>query len=209
MISAETAVVFAVAAILLVITPGPNMLLILSISVARGARAGLLTLVGVQIANYSHAILAGLGISGLALNLPYGFETLKTLGALYLLWLAWTAWRAPSVLAGRSGAASNGALALIRQGFLTNMLNPKVILFFLALFPQFIDPERGSFVLQSLELVTIHALFGIIILSAVALFAARLGRGLLSRPEISIWLNRILAAVFAGLAVRLLVVSRG
>ncbi len=209
MISAETAAVFAVAAILLVITPGPNMLLILSISVARGARAGLLTLVGVQIANYSHAILAGLGISGLALNLPYGFETLKTLGALYLLWLAWTAWRAPSVLAGRSGTASTGALALIRQGFLTNMLNPKVILFFLALFPQFIDPERGSFVLQSLELVTIHAVFGIIILSAVALTAARLGRGLLSRPAISIWLNRTLAAVFAGLAVRLLVVSRG
>lgn len=209
MISIETAGVFAVAVILLVVTPGPNMLLILSISAARGARDGLFTLVGVQIANYSHAVLAGLGISGLALHVPYGFETLKILGALYLLWLAWGAWRAPSVLAVGSGGAKRETVALIRQGFLTNMLNPKVILFFLAMFPQFIDPERGSFLLQSLELVTIHAVFGTIILSAVALSAAQMRRGLLNRPAISIWLNRALAAVFAGLAVRLLAASRG
>jgi threonine/homoserine/homoserine lactone efflux protein len=208
-ISIETAGVFAVAAILLVVTPGPNMLLILSISAAKGARDGLLTLIGVQIANYSHAILAGLGISGLALHVPYGFETLKISGALYLLWLAWGAWRAPSVLKVGAAEVKRGTFALIGQGFLTNMLNPKVILFFLALFPQFIAPERGSFLLQSLELVTIHALFGTLILSAVALSAARLRRTLLSRPAISAWLNRALAAVFAGLAVRLLVAPRG
>lgn len=208
MISLETAGFFALAAILLVVTPGPNMLLILSISMARSARDGLLTLIGVQIANYSHATLAGLGISGLVLHVPYGFETLKTAGALYLLWLAWGAWRAPSVLEAGPVGGRRGAGGLIGQGFLTNMLNPKVILFFLALFPQFIDPDRGSVLFQSLELVTIHALCGTAILSAVALSAAGMRRRLLSRPAISVWLNRALAAVFAGLALRLLAVSR-
>ena len=209
MITLETAGLFAVAAFLLVVTPGPNMLLILSISAARGARDGLLTLIGVQIANYSHATLAGLGISGLALHAPYGFEALKIAGALYLLWLAWGAWRAPSVLAlgARQESARGGSL--VAQGFFTNMLNPKVVLFFLALFPQFIDPERGSVLMQSLELVTIHAACGVLVLSAVALSAGRLRAALTDRPEFSVWLNRALAVVFAGLAARLLAVSRG
>jgi threonine/homoserine/homoserine lactone efflux protein len=76
------------------------------------------------------------------------------------------------------------------------------------LFPQFIDPDRGSVLLQSLELVTIHATCGVAILSAVALSAAGMRRSLLNRPSISVWLNRALAAVFAGLALRLLAVSR-
>ena len=209
MISLETAGLFAVAAFLLVVTPGPNMLLILSISAAKGARAGLLTLIGVQIANYSHAGLAGLGISGLVLLVPYGFEALKLVGALYLMWLAWGAWRAPSAFASDQAATRIGVGTLVRLGFLTNMLNPKVVLFFLALFPQFIDPARGSVLLQSLELVTIHAVCGVVILSAVALSADRMRAGLIKRPQVQLYLNRVLAVVFAGLAVRLLAVSRG
>ncbi len=209
MISLQTAGLFAVAAFLLVVTPGPNMLLILSISAAKGARDGLLTLVGVQIANYSHAALAGLGISGLVLHVPYGFETLKLFGALYLLWLAWGAWRSPSVFNAEVGVGGGGAGSLIRQGFLTNMLNPKVILFFLALFPQFIDPDRGSVLMQSLELVTIHAFCGVAVLSAVALSAARMRHSLLRQPAIARHLNRVLAGVFAALALRLLTAPRG
>lgn len=205
MINPHTFYLFLATATVLVLTPGPDTVLILSRTIATGARAGLFTLIGTQAGNVIHALLAGLGVSSLVLLFPMAFDVLKYLGAAYLIYLAVSAWRAPAKLtldehlADRRGTAAR----YFTQGLTNNLVNPKMIPFFIALFPQFVRPENGSVALQSLALGLTLGVIAVIWISVLVMLVARFRAAVVSNDTILKVANRLAAVTFFGLACRL------
>ncbi len=206
MIDLATLLTFTLAAFALAATPGPDMLLIMTRSVAQGRTAGFVTLAGIALGCYFHAVIAGLSLSGVLLLAPVMFEIIRWAGAAYLLYLAVQAFRGAGGFQppAADGTAPRIALGvLFRQGLLTNMLNPKVALFFLALFPQFMQPDPDTAVMQALILASVLNVAGTLVNGAIIMAAGRLGEFLASRPGFVRWQNRLLGGVFAALALRL------
>ncbi|WP_341898052.1 LysE family translocator [Ferrovibrio terrae] len=209
MMDLATLLTFAAAAFALVVTPGPDMLLIMTRSVAQGRIAGFVTLAGISVGCYFHAVIAGLSLSGVLLLAPVMFEIIRWAGAAYLLYLAVQALRGSGGFQPPAGdAPAVPLLALFRQGLLTNILNPKVALFFLALFPQFMQPDPDTAVTQALILASVLNVAGGIVNGAIILAAGRLGEFLGARPGFVRWQNRLLGGVFALLALRLALDAR-
>lgn len=199
-----TLLTFAVAALALAVTPGPDMLMVLTRSVAQGRLAGLVATLGISLGCYVHAAIAGLSLSGVLILAPYAFEAIRWIGAAYLLWLGWQALRGSGGLQfGDQAAPRIALLAVLRQGFLCNVLNPKVALFFLALFPQFMEPNPDTALAQAIVLASVLNVAGSLVLVPVALLAGRFGDWLRRRPGFLKWQNRLLGLVFAGFALRL------
>jgi threonine/homoserine/homoserine lactone efflux protein len=200
----STLVLFAVACLALTATPGPDMLLIASRSMSQGRASGFATLAGIQVGTYCHALAAALGLSQLFLVVPLAYDVVRYVGAAYLLYLAWQTFRSSGeVSAPATGLPRYSIGSVFRQGLLTNLLNPKMALFVLALFPQFVQPSAGSVAVQIMLLATVLNLIGIVVNGAVIMTASRLGRVFAGR---SIWQRAprlLLGTVFAGLAVRL------
>lgn len=148
---------FALAALVMVLTPGPNMIYCVSRTLVQGRRAGLLSLAGVQLGFVAHLLAATLGLSAVLLAVPIAFTVIKLAGAAYLLWLAWDAVRpgGSSPFQPRTLPA-DPPWKLFQMGLVTNLLNPKVAMFYLSLLPQFMHPERGQVFLQSLQLGTVQ-----------------------------------------------------
>lgn len=199
-----TLALFALACLALTATPGPDMLLIASRSLSQGRASGFATLAGIQAGTYCHALAAALGLSQLFLVVPVAYDVVRYAGAAYLLYLAWQTLRSAGPVAGPTNGTRRYPLATVfRQGLLTNLLNPKMALFVLALFPQFIDPNAGSIAVQIMVLATLLNAIGILVNGAVILMASGL-RGLFAAPR---RLGRLpqyfLATVFVGLAARL------
>ena len=137
----------------LVATPGPNVLYLVSRTLAQGRAAGLVSLAGTSSGFLCHVLAAAFGLSALLAAVPVAYDTIRFAGAIYLAWLAWSTWRSPERRCRRRrGRASCRTAKLYRDGLVTSILNPKVAMFQLALFPQFIDPARGSVLAQSLVL---------------------------------------------------------
>lgn len=203
MIDPQTYYLFLLTA--LVLSPGPDTVLILSRTLASGAGAGMATLFGTQLGNVAHALLAGLGVSSIVLLFPYAFDILKYLGAAYLLYLAVITWRAPATLeleerlAGKHG----GAPRYFYQGLTSNLVNPKMIPFFIALFPQFVHPEYGGVALQSLILGITLAGMAVIWLGTLVLLVGRFRSAVASSTAFLKLANRLAAVTFFGLACRL------
>jgi threonine/homoserine/homoserine lactone efflux protein len=204
-----TLVLFATACLALTATPGPDMLLIASRSVGQGSLSGFATLAGIQVGTYCHALAAAFGLSQLFVAVPLAYDAVRYAGAAYLLYLAWKTFRAPdSAPALMPPGRRHSAVAVFRQGLITNLLNPKMALFVLALFPQFVRPEAGSVALQIVLLATVLNLIGLAVNGIVIVTASRLGRLLTVGGRWRRVPNYLLATVFAGLAVRLAVDSR-
>lgn len=193
---------FAVASLVLALTPGPNWLYLLSRTLFQGRRAGLVSWGGTTIGLSAHMLAAAFGLSAILLAVPYAYDAIRLAGAAYLLWMAWT-----TVRGARGTAVSPVALppasdrTLFRQGLLSSVLNPKVALFYLALLPQFIDPAQGSVLAQSLVLGVVQIAIAAVVDGALVLIAAEVGKRFVRRPE---WMRvqRIaLGGVFGGLAV--------
>ena len=138
-----TLLAFVAAALVLVISPGPDTLLILRYTMASGQRVGLATVAGVQLGLVGHTAAAVIGLSLVIASAPVLFRTIAILGALYLAWLGIQNLRAGATMLTDDGPAIGGAKAC-RDALLTNLLNPKVILLFLALMPNFVDLGRGG-----------------------------------------------------------------
>jgi threonine/homoserine/homoserine lactone efflux protein len=144
---------FALAALVLVLTPGPNMVYCVSRTLCQGRGAGMLSLAGVLLGFVAHLLAAAFGLTALLMTVPLAFDAIRLAGAAYLLWLAWEA-----VKPGGAGPFQARQLPidtpgkLFRMGLVTNLLNPKVAMFYLSFFPQFLHPERGSVLVQSLAL---------------------------------------------------------
>jgi len=213
MISLTTLALFSGACLALTAAPGPDMLLIASRSVSQGRMAGFASLAGILAGTYCHALAAALGLSQLFLAVPVAYDVVRFAGAAYLLYLAFKTFRSEgTVLSPNVAMRRYPTGRIFRQGLLTNLLNPKVALFVLALFPQFVRPEAGSIVGQILLLATVLNLIGLCVNGSVILMASRLGnrlnsgRGTTHRP--SRWPQYLLGSVFAGLACRLALASR-
>lgn len=195
---------FALAALVLVITPGPNMIYCVSRTLVQGRAAGLMSLAGVLLGFVVHLLAAALGLTALLMAVPMAFDLIKLLGAAYLLWLAWQAVRPGGAgpLQPRPLPADPPA-TLFRMGFITNLLNPKVAMFYLSFFPQFLRPEQGSVLLQSLQLgaVQIGVSGGV---NTLIILGASTITALLSRSRGWMAAQRyLMGAVLAGLALRI------
>lgn len=174
MLTPQELMLFALAALLLVLTPGPNMVYCVSRSLTQGPRAGLLSLAGVLAGFGVHLLAASLGLTALLAAVPMAFDAIRIAGAAYLLWLAWQAVKP-------GGAAPFEARdlphdtprKLFLMGFMTNLLNPKVAMFYLSFFPQFLHPERGQWLLQSLSLGAVQISISGLVNALLVLFAAR------------------------------------
>src|ERR1700754_2983608 len=201
----STPALFALACLALTATPGPDMLLIASRSGSQGRSSGFATLAGIQVGTYCHALAAALGLSQLFLVVPVAYDIVRYAGAAYLLWLAWKTFRADgTVLAPTSGLRHHPIGSVFRQGLLTNLLNPKMALFVLALFPQFVRPDAGNVAVQIMVLATVLNLIGLAVNGTVIVMASRLGRAFSSAggrmrraPQL------LLGTVFTGLALKL------
>ncbi len=180
------------------------MLLVASRSVSQGRPAAFAALLGVQVGIYCHALLAAFGLSQLMLAVPAAYDAIRYAGAAYLLFLAWKAFRSSgAMLAPAMGGRSLSFAAAFRQGLLTNLLNPKVALFVLALFPQFVPPQQAGIVWKFLVLATILDVIGFAVNSLVILGAHGVGRLLGRSRRLSRLPNLLLGTVFTGIAVRL------
>jgi threonine/homoserine/homoserine lactone efflux protein len=205
----STLALFSGACLALTMTPGPDMLLIASRSVSQGRSAGFASLAGIQVGTWCHAMAAAFGLSQLFLAVPLAYDLVRFAGAAYLLYLAWKAFSADATIV--PSAMAQGTLSPVRvfgQGLLTNLLNPKMALFVIALFPQFVRPQDGSVAVQMLILATILNLIGFVINGIVILCASRLARRLIGRRSTTRLPQYLLGSVFAGLALRLAVASR-
>lgn len=199
---------FALACLALTATPGPDMLLIASRSLSQGRGSGFATLAGIQLGTYCHALAAAFGLSQLFVAVPVAYEIVRYAGALYLLYLAWKMFRAPAAsFDPDSGAARYPIRRVFFQGLLTNLLNPKMALFVLALFPQFVTPEAGAVAIQILVLATVLNAVGLVVNGVVIVAVSQL-RSFSRRARPSRWPNYLLGTVFAGLATKLAFDSR-
>ncbi len=207
MVPAASWLLFCVACAALAATPGPNLLYLLSRTLVQGRPAGLVSLAGTETGLAVHVLAAALGLSALLAAVPAAYEAVRWAGAGYLAWLAWQTWRAPT-------ATTNGApppapmWRLYRDGVVTGVLNPKVALFQLALFPQFVDPAHGSVLAQSLVLGATELAIVFMFDASCVLAAAGVRSWLDTRPGFSRWSKRALSGIFAALAVRLALEER-
>ena len=203
MVPFATWFLFLLACIALVATPGPNVLYLVSRTLAQGRPAGFVSLAGTTSGFLFHVLAAAFGLSALLAAVPFAYDTIRIAGALYLAWLAWTTWRAPDIVPSAGETTRAPSTKLYRDGMVTAILNPKVAMFQLALFPQFVDPANGSVLAQSLVLGATQVAVHVVGDSMFVLAAAGVRRWFSQRPAWSVWSKRVLASVFAALAARL------
>ena len=201
---------FVVACVLLVLTPGPNLLYLVSRTLCQGRAAGLVSLAGTTTGFLAHVFAAALGLSAVFVAVPVLYDIVRWAGAAYLLWLAWDAVRPQGAggLFARRDLPAVAPWTLFRTGLFTSILNPKVALFYLALFPQFVDPARGSVLGQSLFLGALQIAIAVVGDFLFVLAAARVARWLAERPTWAAVQRWVLGGVFAAIAVKLALDSR-
>lgn len=204
--------VFLGAALALTLAPGPDMLYVLSRTLAHGRRVGFASSLGVCSGALVHVVAAAFGLSALLATSATAFSLVKWIGAAVLLWFGLQALRAPGALTDlRAGAATVPAVSsgqAFRQGVLVDLFNPKVALFFMAFLPQFVRPEHGAVTWQLLGLGALVIALGILVDFGVVLLGARLASVLRRRQGLGRWLERGFAGVLIGLGVRLALSER-
>lgn len=196
-------IAFVGVAAILIILPGADMALITRNTLALGRRRTMLTIAGIAAGCVIHATASAFGLSAILATSATAFTVMKTIGAAYLVWIGIQSIRsagAPAVSPSGS-PPKHQALGPFLQGFLTNVLNPKVAIFYLTFLPQFIAP--GEPVLRrSFLLASIHIVMGVVWLTAYAWFVDRLG-AILTRPRVKAWLERVTGGVLIALGARL------
>ena len=200
--------VFLAAVLALTVTPGPDMLYVASRSLGQGRIAGVLSAVGVITGTFIHLAAAAVGLSQLFRYSPLAYDLLRYAGAAFLLYLAWRALAGGDDLGTASGRKPAGSGKIFLQGILTNVLNPKVALFYISFLPQFVDPERGSVALQILVLGSILNGLGLAVKLTVAMTADGLGDWMRAHPrfrKVQAWVT---ASILAALALRITLPER-
>jgi threonine/homoserine/homoserine lactone efflux protein len=182
--------------------------MVLSLGMARGRRPGVAFGLGCALGCLNHTALAALGVSALIAASPVAFTTLKIAGGLYLVWLGIQAIRSarPAGAPQTSAVPDESASRLFAKGLVANAINPKVILFFLAFLPQFVDTARGHAGWQIAQLGLVFTLQTAIIFAAIGWFAGHVGERLARNPAIGAWLDRVAGGIFVLLGLRLIAV---
>ena len=195
---------FVPAALALNLTPGADMMFCLGQGLRGGPRAALAADAGIALGGMVHVAVAGLGLGALVASAPWAFDAIRWIGVAYLLWLAARALRSNGT---PGNLPQTRAATAFRDGLLVNLSNPKVILFVLAFVPQFVDASRPVLP-QFLIFGAVLSLGGLVVNGAVGLLAGGAGQQLARSAALGRWLARVSAMVFAGLALRLALISR-
>ncbi|MBW5412253.1 MULTISPECIES: LysE family translocator [Pseudomonas] len=195
---------FAAITLGMALTPGPNMVYLISRSICQGRTAGMISLGGVALGFAFYMVCAALGITALLMAVPFAYDALRIGGALYLLYLAWQAVKP----GGRSpfqvrDLPKDSPRKLFTMGFVTNLLNPKIAVIYLSLLPQFISPELGSVLTQSLVLGATQILISVTVNGLIAFTAGSIAAFLTGRPLWLVVQRWLMGTVLAGLAVKM------
>ena len=199
---------FILASWALILAPGPDMLYVITRGIAHGRRAGLLSAVGVICGILVHTLAAALGLALILQASTIAFLVVKFAGVMYLLYLGIKSLRDKSAFALQGHTAAVSSQKLFWQGVLSNVLNPKVAIFFLAFLPQFVDRTGSHIGFQMVILGLTFALFGLCFLSVVGYFAGAIGAWLTRQPQYTNILRWITGGVLIGLGVRLAFTER-
>lgn len=205
MIPLDELVIFILAALLLVITPGPNMMYLISRSITQGKKAGIISLAGIVFGFFFHIIMVSFGITAILFAVPMAYNILKISGVLYLLYLAFQAVRpnGKNLFQPNENLPVDKPKKLFSIGFLTSVLNPKIAVFYLSFFPQFIKPEYGSIMTQSLQLGVTQVLVSFTVNFIIVLTAAKIATFFAKKP---MWLKVqkwFMAGVLTSMAVKM------
>lgn len=196
---------FIAASVLLTLAPGPDNLLVLALGMARGRRQGVAFGLGCAAGCLNHTALAALGVGALIVASDMAFGALRLAGGLYLVWLGIQAIRHAAPAAAKPLAVpADSCGRLFRRGLLANAINPKVVLFFLAFLPQFVQPERGDTAWQVVQLGVLFTVQAALVFALIGAFAGVLGERLARRPGFALWLDRAAGGLFLLLGLRLL-----
>lgn len=209
MISLDDFLLFAFASLVLNITPGNDMLYVATRSASQGVKAGIVSALGIAGGCIVHLLAAVIGLSAIIANSATAFDIIKYIGAAYLIYLG-----IKSFLSNQNKFSINNAIEkkplskLFWQGVFTNVLNPKVALFFLAFLPQFIHPEKGNAPLQILLLGLWFNFSGTIVNIIIAMLFGKLGNWLGDKQAFIKWQNKITGLLLVGLGIKVALSSR-
>ena len=207
MLTAPQTLAFLATAIMLTATPGPDNLMVLSMGMSRGRRAGIAFGLGCALGCLSHTLLAVVGVSALVAASPVAFAALKMAGGAYLLWMGVQAWRhAGAVRVGGDVVVETPLRQLFVKGLVANAINPKVVLFFLSFLPQFVVASQGRVEWQLGLLGLVFTAQAAVLFSLLGYFSGGIGAWLNRRPSAGQWLDRLAGTVFIGLGVRMIAV---
>lgn len=204
MIPINELILFALAALIMVLSPGPNMIYLISRSLSQGKKAGIISLFGVMCGFLFHILMVSFGLTAIFFAVPYAFVVVKFLGIGYLLYLAYK-----SVTSDKKMFNANTELKrdntwkLFNMGLLTNILNPKMAIFYLSFFPQFIKPEYGSIFGQSIQLGITQIIISFTVNFLIVISAAKMASWFAKKPlwmKVQKW---FMASVLTGLAIKM------
>jgi threonine/homoserine/homoserine lactone efflux protein len=199
---------FLGASVALTLAPGPDNIFVVTQGISRGRRAAIVTALGMCSGISVHTLAAAAGVSALFYASAVAFHVVKYAGAAYLLYLAVKAVMEHPAIARRALEGSPTAVALFRRGFIMNVLNPKVALFFLAFLPQFTVGGAGHLGLQMLLLGLLFMLQAVVIFSTIGYFSGSVGEYVLGRPRVARGFSWLSAAIFTALGIRLALAER-
>lgn len=203
----STLLCFLGASMALTVAPGPDNLFVMTQGIARGRKPAIVTALGMCSGISVHTVAAAFGISAVFYSSAVAFTVVKSAGAAYLLFLAWKTVKERSAVR-LASVDDRPAAALFRRGFIMNVLNPKVAMFFLAFLPQFVTPDTPHFALRMLFLGFVFMAQAVVIFTLIGYFSGSIGAYVLARPRIARRFDWLTAGVFALLGIRLALAER-
>jgi threonine/homoserine/homoserine lactone efflux protein len=206
--TATTVLYFFGASLALTIAPGPDNTFIVAQGISRGRKAAIVTALGMCSGISVHTTAAALGISALLYSSATAFQILKFAGAGYLLYLAWKSLKEQQIMLPQGVSDGRSFRSLFRRGFVMNVINPKVALFFLAFLPQFVSPGSEQAPLQMFLLGLLFMGQAVVVFSIIGWLSGSVGNLILKRPRIARWFGWLTAGVFASLGIRLALSER-
>ncbi|MEI7824778.1 MAG: LysE family translocator [Chlorobiaceae bacterium] len=208
MIDSNVLLVFFTTSVILALSPGPDNLFVLAQSAQNGRTAGLFVTLGLATGLVAHTVAVAFGLAAIVHASAIAFTVLKFIGAAYLLYLAWQALRAAASTGEQNPVKALSRGNLYRRGIVMNLTNPKVSLFFMAFLPQFADPSHGSMTVQFFLLGAVFITATLLVFSAVSFLAGGFGDKFRNSALAQKAVNRIAAAVFIALAIKLAISER-
>ena len=209
MITATQLGLFAAASVVLIFTPGPDIIYVMTRGMAQGKKAALAAATGFALGNFGHTLFAVLGLSALLMSSATAFQVVKLAGAAYLIYLGIKIFRSSSPVAMDAGLAPMTAWAIFRQSIVANILNPKVAVFFLAFFPQFINGQNGSPQLQMIALGCVFVVLVMICFGTLGLCSGWIGVWLRKNQKIETRIGQVAGGILVALGLKLAIPDVG
>ena len=199
----EVIISFFLTSLALTIAPGPDIMYVLSTSLTKGKSYGIATAIGLSSGLLFHTALLAFGVSTLIVSIPWLFVAIKIFGTLYLLRIIYQLYKEPvtPITVNKISNSKKNVFEQVQQGLIMNVLNPKIMLFFLSLFPTFLHPEWGNLKFQIFTLGSIFMLQALLVFSSMAVLSGYVSRFLLKNDYLRAYLNYFQIAVFIALIV--------